>query len=105
MISNTESAFSGDVSFFTKVLGMTDDEQMDQMLIYNHIGRKDTAELISIIEEKCVKRYGQNLPALTEVQKIPIIKSVFYSTRASPGQLARCFGISKIRVESILNKR
>ena len=100
-----ESAFNGDVSFFTKVLGMTDNEQMDQMLIYDHIGRKSTDELMAIIEGKCVKRYGYRLSALTEVQKIPIVKSVFYSTRASPGQLARCFGLSKIRVESILNRK
>lgn len=97
-----ESAFNNDLAFFTKILGLTDDAQMEQMLVTDHVDKVSVPELILIAEDKSQSLYHKPVPDLTISQKIPIIKRMYHSLRTTPNQLARCFGLPREKVNEIL---
>lgn len=97
-----ERLFRNDQSFFLKCLGMTDNAQMDQLLVINPTAFLSCEELLKEIEQRSHQRYGKPVLDLTVAQKIPLIKSVFFSFRTSKSQLARCFGLKKEEVARIL---
>lgn len=99
-----ESAFFHNPKYLLKVLGLTDDQQMEQLLVKNLFETKNVGDLMKLAEEKSIKRYGTGIDSLSVSQKIPIVKSLFYSVRTSPSQLARCLGLEKSKVLWILGK-
>lgn len=100
-----EEAFNGDASFFLRTLGLTDNNQMDQEMVINPKRRLAIDELLKIIDEKCIKWYGRSLAYLDIAEKIPVIKSIYYSTNTHPAQLARCFGLAKEQIIKFIGKR
>ena len=100
--SSFRSLFRNDQSFFLKCLGMTDNAQMDQLLVINPTAFRSCEELLKEIEQRSHQRYGKPVLDLTVAQKIPLLKSVFFSFRTSKSQLARCFGLKKEEVARIL---
>lgn len=97
-----ESAFNNDPSFFMRILGTTDDKQMEQMLVRNQIRSKSNKELIIIAQEKAMKRYGKPLEQLSLEEKIPLAKLLYHSLKTYPAQLSRCLGVDKDKMEWIL---
>lgn len=98
-----EEAFMGDMDFFLKVLGNVDSRQMDVQMVVNPQKRLSLEELMKVIDSKSRDKYKKDAAELTYEQKIPLVKKVFYSTKSSVPQLARCFGIRKDRLAEILN--
>lgn len=99
-----ESAFYGDISFFTKVLGLTDRDQMDRQMTEDHQRRKSLEDVMSDIEGRSRKMYGMPASKLRSSQKIPILKTVSYSTNLSVKILARCFEMPEKEVAAILRR-
>lgn len=99
-----ESCFYNDARFFLKVLGITDDKQMEQILVNDHIEPKSIKEIIHIAEEKSLAGYGVGLEKLSVNQKIPIVRHLYYSIKTTPAQIARCIGLEKSKVLWILGK-
>ena len=99
-----ESAFYGDVNFFTKVIGSVDREQMDQKLIYDPSRRKSVEELLRDIEGRSQRRYNLPFSSLNPAQKIPILKAINYSTDISVKLLARLFEMTEEKVSIILKR-
>lgn len=99
-----EDAFYGDISFFTRILGITDRDQMDCMMIEDHLKRKSLNELKADVEERCMRRYGKTIPHMTRSQKIPILKLVNHTNKASVKMLARCFEMPDMEVSTILKR-
>lgn len=97
-----ESAFSNDVKFFMKIMGLTDDNQMEQEMEYDRKYMKSTADLLVAIDARSQLRYGRELSRLTDAEKIPLIKIIYYSHRTTVAQLARCFGVKRDFVEKVL---
>lgn len=100
-----EKIFLNDPSFFMKVLGLTDDGEMEQKFVGNNTYFQSVEALLKEIEMRAQKRYGQPLGSLTLEQKIPLIKSVHRSLRTMPSQLARCFGLPYSVIKQILSTR
>lgn len=103
--SYAEEAFDNDITYFTRILGLTDDDQMEEELVNKPRRLLSTKELLKEIEVMSIKRYGIGPSLMTVSQKIPLIKSIYYSSRTTPAQLARCFGLTKADVEEILKRR
>lgn len=99
-----ESAFYGNVSFFTKVLGLTDRDQMDRQMAEDLQRRKSLEDVMSDIEVRSRKMYGMPASELRPSQKIPILKAVSYSTNLSVKILARCFEMPEKEVSAILRR-
>ena len=99
-----ESAFFNNKKFFLKVMGLTDDEQMKQILEYDHLHPKSIEEVISSANAKSLSRYGVSFDVLSLEQKIPIIKTLYHSLRTTPAQLARSLGLEKGKILWILGK-
>lgn len=97
-----ESAFNNDPSFFMRILGTTDDKQMEQTLVRNHFQSKSNKELILVAQEKSMRRYGKPLDKLSFEEKIPLVKLLYHSLKTYPAQLSRCFGIDRDKIEWIL---
>lgn len=100
-----ESAFYGDVNFFTRVLGSVDRDQMDQELVYDPFRRKSVEELLRDIEGRSQRRYGLPFTSLIPAQKIPILKAINYSTNISVKLLARLFEMPEENVSAILKRK
>lgn len=77
--------------------------QMDVQMVVNPQKRLSLEELMKVIDSKSRDKYKKDAAELTYEQKIPLVKKVFYSTKSSVPQLARCFGIRKDRLAEILN--
>lgn len=99
-----ESAFYGDISFFTKVLGLTDRDQMDRQMTEDYQRRKSLEDVMSDIEGRCRKIYGLPASELRPSQKIPILKAVSYSAGLSVKILSRCFEMPEKEVAAILRR-
>lgn len=97
-----EDAFGGKLSFFQKIMGLTDDAQMEQEFVINTIKMATPDELLKVIEDKCNKRYSRPRSELSFIQLIPIIKMTYYSHKTTKAQLARCFGLTKDQIEFAL---
>lgn len=100
-----ESAFYNDASFFTKVLGLTDRDQMDMELVTEPLRKKSVEELIKEIESRSQQRFGLSLSSLSPVQKVPILKAINYSTNVSVKTLSRCFELAEEEVSAILKRK
>ena len=100
-----EDAFYCDLGFFYKVLGLTDDARMEQIMVNDPLDRHSVDEIIRVIEDNCQKRYSKSLSQLTMEQKVPVVRTVYHSFRTTPSQLARCFGITKAQVLFIIGKK
>lgn len=100
-----EHIFKNDQSYFLRVLGLTDDAVMEQKLVNNPNEFKSIEELTEEIERHCIFRYGITHDRLSYEQLIPIIKIVYYTTRTSVAQLARCCALKKCEIEFALGKR
>ncbi len=103
-IRYAEEAFNNDLSYFTKILGLTDDDQMEEMLVRKPTRLMTAEELMKEIEVEGLRRYGIGASLLTRSQKIPLVKRIYYSSRVTPAQLARCFGLSLEDIKTILNR-
>ena len=77
---------------------------MKQQMVVNPQKRLPLEELMKLIDEKSRQRFKVDADRLTYDQKIPLVKSVFYSTRSSIAQLARCFSLKKEQIAEILNR-
>ena len=104
-IPYVESAFYNDASFFTKVLGLTDRDQMDMELVTEPLRKKSVEELIKEIESRSQQRFGLSLSSLSPVQKVPILKAINYSTNVSVKTLSRCFELAEEEVSAILKRK
>lgn len=98
-----EDAFDKDIKFFMRTLGLVDCDQMKQQMVVNPQKRMSLEELMKFIDEKSRQRFKIDAGRLTYDQKIPVVKSVFYSTKSSAAQLARCFGLKKEQIRTILD--
>lgn len=99
-----EGAFDNDIKFFMKVLGCSDDAQMEQEMVKDRFHRKTASELILEIEKRCLNKYNRPLSMLTDGEKIPLIKSIYFSCCTSVPQLARCFGLKRDFIEWVLEQ-
>lgn len=52
----SESAFSADPRYFLRVMGLTDDRRMEQLLVKDHLESKSIKELIDVAEERSRKQ-------------------------------------------------
>lgn len=103
-IKYAEEAFGNDLSYFTRILGLTDDDQMEELLVNKPTRLITTEELMKEIEVEGIRRYGVGASLLTKSQKIPLLKKIYYSSKVTPSQLARCFALSLDEVKAILNR-
>lgn len=99
-----EEAFGNDLSYFTRILGLTDDDQMEEMLVRKPTRLMTTEELMKEIEVEGIRRYGVGASLLTRSQKIPLLKKIHFSSKVTPSQLARCFGLSIDEVKTVLHR-
>lgn len=100
-----ESAFFEDVSFFYRVLGLTDDEQMRQILVLDPNRKIGVGEILNIAEERSLKRFSKPLLQLTMAERVPIIKALYYTYKVSPSNLARCFETTKENIVEIVKRK
>lgn len=102
-IKYAEEAFGNDLSYFTRILGLTDDDEMEEILVNKPTRLISTEELMKEIEVDGIRRYGVGASLLTRSQKIPLIKRIYHSSKVTTSQLARCFGLSSEEIKMILN--
>lgn len=100
-----ESAFFNDERFFLKVLGLTEDKQMELDLVLDYNRNRSVQEIIKVSQERSLRKYGLGFDLLTFKQKIPLINYLYYSFKVSPAQIARCLGIEKGKVLWVIEKQ
>lgn len=103
-IEYAEGAFNNDIGFFLKIMGLVDDQQMEQELVVSPNRMKKVGELINIIDDHSRRLYSKPSCSLSFAQKIPIIKTVWRTNRTSVAQLARCFALTKKEILFALGK-
>lgn len=97
-----EDAFNNDLSYFQRILGLEDDDRMEQVLAIDPYRKMPYDELMSIAEDKSMKKFSKSMASLSTEQKIPLIKSIYHSTVTTPSQLSRCFKMEMSEVRRIL---
>lgn len=103
-IRYAEESFCNDLSYFTRILELSDDDQMEEILVRKPTRLMTTEALMKEIEVEGIRRYGVGASLLTRSQKIPLLKRFYYSSKVTPSQLARCFGLPLEEVKTILNR-
>lgn len=103
-VQYAEAAFYNNHRYFLRCLGLTDDAQMEQKLVTNNTTRCSTEDIMLMAKSKSRHIYGKELESLTTDEKIPILKIIRYSMRASEAQLSRCFEMHPDKIHLILQK-
>ena len=103
--SYAEDAFDNDIQYFMRVMGLTDDDEMEEILVNKPTRLMTTEELLKEIEVRSLRQFGLGPSMLALDHKIPLIKSIYHSCRTTPAQLARCFGLQLDLVVRILGKK
>lgn len=100
-----ESAFNNDQAFFLKTIGSVNLAEMQQKLVRNGRMRQKDTEMLAIIANMSGKWYQKSIAELTPEQKARLLPYLYRAYRTSIPQLARCLGMPRDLVSSLLSAR
>ena len=100
-----EAAFAHDMAFFLKTIGVVNSMEMKDKLELAHKRRLSDGEFYKTVNEMSVRWFNMGLPDLSLSQKARLIKYAYHSVRSSVPQIARCFGMDREHVSSLLKKK
>ncbi len=99
-----EAAFAHDMAFFLKAIGVVNSMEMKDKLELAHRRRLTDTEFYKTVDDMSKRLYNIELTALSDFQKVRLIKYVFHSIKTSIPQIARCFGMSREHVSRLFSK-
>ena len=97
-----ESAFSGDQTFFLRLIGEVSPSQMRQKLVINGREWQADSEFLLCVADVSSHWYRKDIEQLTRWEKAKLIPYLFRCYRTSPAQLARCTRSTPTEVKDIL---
>lgn len=99
-----ESAFNGDQAFYYKTIGLVNMPEMRYRTSEASKLRRNDTDFLEVIDGISMRWFGRKIVDITEQQKARLLPYVYHSMRTTPGQLARCFGLSTALVVRLLGK-
>lgn len=100
-----ERIFNGDFQFFMKRIALVDNDEMEEKLVHMPLTLRSDQEFLKIAEEKSLETFGMPLNSISKPRKLHLLKIVAYSVKSTIPQIARCFGLSRDEVASVLKRR
>ena len=102
-IDYLEDAFNHDPAFYFRTIGTVNSAEMKQKLIDNHLHLQSDTAFYKPLEDLSQAWFKRGLSELTIEKKTRLITYVNHAYRTTVPQLARCFGLSKEKISSILD--
>ena len=97
-----ESAFGNDQAFFLKMIGSVNVAEMTLKLELNGLTRQTDSHMIAIVKNLADKWFQKTLLDLTPEMKSRLASYLYKAYRTTPAQLARCLGLAREIVETLI---
>lgn len=97
-----ESAFNGDISYFSRLLGTVDAQAMTAKFVDGPRTRLNDQEFFKVLSETSERWYNKTVDDLSMDNKLRLAPYIYHVVRTSPKQIARGLGLDVTLVEKLV---